>query len=195
MKHSSDPALSRVVNSNCSLLANRRYSTGPTNEPSSIRSEWGPMRGRPDGLAATADQCVPCLRALMLQLRCRCGTTKGMTPMVPLLHVAAFLRDVGVPVDPEEVFGKAVFGGTAAPRDPSPVGPGQGDRRHPAPSNLSTCPAITCKLCRQKSIVVISRPKRAARGRHSPGWSPATGRRSGGRTRGRSGDKSRTGPG
>ena len=76
-----------------------------TNDFDSITSQTGMMKGGRDDLDSIAQQCAPCLRALMLR-----ATTSSENAadalMLSLVNMADSLRKMGAEVDPENLFGK-----------------------------------------------------------------------------------------
>lgn len=79
-----------------------------TNEPDSITSQSGMMKGRADDLDSVAKRCAPCLRALMLHALLSHDDSANSL-MISLLTLAASLREMGVEVDPDDMFGKFFF--------------------------------------------------------------------------------------
>jgi hypothetical protein len=79
--------------------------TWSTNDPASISTQFGMLKGAPGGLAAAAERAVPALRALMAQsYAMEHPLARRVTAAVVAL--AAGLRDCGVKVDPHDLFGK-----------------------------------------------------------------------------------------
>jgi hypothetical protein len=79
-----------------------------TVELSSIKSTTGMMKRHPDDLQSIANRCVPGLHAIMFHvISMRDGA--GQELMVPLLALAAALRDIGIEIDPDQLFGKLYF--------------------------------------------------------------------------------------
>lgn len=76
-----------------------------TNDPDSIKSTSMMIKGHPDDLPLLAEHCAPCLHALMLQALSM-PDQSGNSLMIPLISLAAALRDHGADVDPENVFAK-----------------------------------------------------------------------------------------
>ena len=71
----------------------------------SITSESGMMKGGPDDLDSIAQQCAPCLHALMLRaLTSNHNAANAL--MLSLVTMADSLRNMGAEVDPENLFGK-----------------------------------------------------------------------------------------
>ena len=79
-----------------------------TNDAMSITSRSGMMKGYPNDLTSLAERCSPCLNAIMLQAFSMPAET-GNSLMLALVKLAAALRDSGVEVDPEDLFGKFFF--------------------------------------------------------------------------------------
>lgn len=79
-----------------------------TNDIESIRSQSGLMKGHPDDLRSLADRSAPCLRSIMLHA-ISMREESGQALMASLLALAAALKDVGVDIDPENLFGKLFF--------------------------------------------------------------------------------------
>jgi len=79
-----------------------------TNDSESITSEGGIMKGNPDDLDSIAQQCAPCLRALMLHAMTS-HDNAGNALMMSLVTMAASLREMGAEVDPENPFDKSFF--------------------------------------------------------------------------------------
>jgi hypothetical protein len=92
------------------LLALRQCSVldWSTNDRASIASQSGMMKGGPDDLGSIAQQCAPCLHALMLRAMTS-DDSAGNSLMLSLLTMAASLREMGAEVDPEDLFGKFFF--------------------------------------------------------------------------------------
>ena len=80
-----------------------------TNDADSIASHSGMIKGHPDDLTRLADCCAPCLHAIMIQAVSMPAET-GNSLVHSLLTLAAGLRDLGVEIDPENLFGKLFFG-------------------------------------------------------------------------------------
>ena len=76
-----------------------------TNDVTSIASQSGIMKGHPDELASLAVRSAPCLHAIMLRA-CAMPNGSGHAIMISLLALTAALRDIGVEVDPDNLFGK-----------------------------------------------------------------------------------------
>lgn len=76
-----------------------------TNDASSIKSQAGIMKGHPDDLKSLADRCAPCLHAIMLHAMSMPGDS-GNSLNISLITLAATLRDVGIEIDPDNLFGK-----------------------------------------------------------------------------------------
>lgn len=79
-----------------------------TNDAESITSQSGMMKGHPNDLASLADRCAPCLHAIMLRAFSM-PDESGNSLMLSLLTLAAALRDSGVEIDPDNLFGKFFF--------------------------------------------------------------------------------------
>jgi len=79
-----------------------------TNDANSITSQSGLKKGSPDDLESLADRCAPCLRAMML-----CAFSmpdeSAISIMIPLISLAASLRDVGIEIDRDNMFGDMFF--------------------------------------------------------------------------------------
>jgi len=92
------------------LLSFGQYSVldWSTNDAESNTSEYGMMKGHPDDLASLADRCVPCLHAIVLQALSM-PAKAGNPVMLSLLALAVALRDSGMEIDPDNVFGKFFF--------------------------------------------------------------------------------------
>jgi hypothetical protein len=79
-----------------------------TNDTQTITSQSGMMKGHHDDLASLAGRCAPCLHAIMLQAFSM-PADSGNSLTLSLLKLAAALRDSGVEIDPENLFGKFFF--------------------------------------------------------------------------------------
>ncbi len=79
-----------------------------TNDSSSIKTQSGAMKGHPDDLKSLADRCTPSLNAIMLHAMSM-RDDPGQRVMVSLIALAATLKDVGVEIDPDNLFGKFFF--------------------------------------------------------------------------------------
>lgn len=92
------------------LLALGQYSVlnWSTNDSNSITSQNGMMKGGPNDLGSIAQQCAPCLHALMLRAMTS-DDNAGNTLLSSLVTMAASLREMGAEVDPENLFGKFFF--------------------------------------------------------------------------------------
>jgi hypothetical protein len=79
-----------------------------TNDPSTITSQPGIMKGHLDDLRSLADRCAPCLHAIML-CAISMPNEPGKSLVIALMALAAALRDIGVEIDPDNLFGKFSF--------------------------------------------------------------------------------------
>ncbi len=79
-----------------------------TNDASSIKSQSGMMKGHPDDLESLADRCAPCFHAIMLSAMSM-PDDSGNSLMISLITLAAALRNIGVEIDPDNLFGKFFF--------------------------------------------------------------------------------------
>ena len=79
-----------------------------TNDASSIKSQSGMMKGHPDDLESLADRCAPCFHAIMLSAMSM-PDDSGNSLMISLITLAATLRNIGVEIDPDNLFGKFFF--------------------------------------------------------------------------------------
>jgi len=79
-----------------------------TNDLSSINTQTGMMKGPPDDLQSLADRCTPGLHTIVLHAMSM-GDESGQFLMVSLIALAAALKDVGVDIDPDNLFGKLFF--------------------------------------------------------------------------------------
>ncbi|MGI9012664.1 MAG: hypothetical protein ACR2GY_00275 [Phycisphaerales bacterium] len=76
-----------------------------TNDLSSIKTQSGMIKGHPDDLKLLADRCTPGLNAIMLHAMSM-RDDSGQPVMVSLIALAAALKDIGVEIDPDNLFGK-----------------------------------------------------------------------------------------
>jgi hypothetical protein len=76
-----------------------------TNDAASITSQRGFMKGHPDDLVAIAERCAPALKAIMLGAMAL-PDEEGARLMIPLIALAAALRNVDVDIDPDNLFSK-----------------------------------------------------------------------------------------
>ena len=89
------------------LLSFGQYSVldWSTNDASSVTSQFGMIKAHPDDLESLADRCVPCLYAIMLHAFSM-SDESGNSLWTSLITLAAALRDIGVEIDPDHLFGK-----------------------------------------------------------------------------------------
>jgi hypothetical protein len=76
-----------------------------TNDKDSIRSDWVMAKGHPDEIREFAERCAPCLRALMLQA-VPMSWKSDHSLALPLMALAAKLRDLGVEIDVGQMCAK-----------------------------------------------------------------------------------------
>lgn len=76
-----------------------------TNDTDSITSQSGMMKGGPDDLGSIAQQCAPCLHALMTRAMASSDSAANAL-MLSLVTLAASLRKMGAEVDPDNLLGK-----------------------------------------------------------------------------------------
>lgn len=76
-----------------------------TNDAASISSQFGMMKGHPDDLKSLAKRCAPCLQAVMFHA-VTMREESGNPLMISLLSMAGALRDIGVEIDPHDLFPK-----------------------------------------------------------------------------------------
>lgn len=76
-----------------------------TNNVDSITSQVGIMKGGRADLNTVAQQCVPCLRALMLRAMSSSENAANEL-MLSLVTLAESLRKMGAEVDPDNLFGR-----------------------------------------------------------------------------------------
>lgn len=79
-----------------------------TNDLDSIRSEFYAMKGGPDDLTTIAEKCKPVITALLMHGTSLPEESRNQL-MIPLIAVVAALKDLGVDVDPSDMFTKMFF--------------------------------------------------------------------------------------
>jgi hypothetical protein len=88
-----------------------------TNDKESIRSTFKMMKAHPDNLQNIMSQCLPCLYSLIAHAMAL-PEERGNTLMIPLVSLIATLRDLGVDVNPSNVFAD-MFVALSTPRPAS----------------------------------------------------------------------------
>jgi hypothetical protein len=78
------------------------------NDAASVSSQQGMAKGHPDDIGTLAERSAPALHAIMLNAMAM-PDEAGVPLMIPLIALAAAMRDVGAEIDPDDLFGKMFF--------------------------------------------------------------------------------------